>query len=97
MKIKFEKANLRGMSSSLFLREAGYTPKRGESEASFVRRLGREDYPRFHIYIKEEGRELFFYLHLDQKRTSYKGHSAHSGEYDGPVVEEEAERLCSLF
>lgn len=32
-------------------------------------------------------------LHLDQKKPSYAGTSAHAGEYEGPVVEREASRL----
>jgi hypothetical protein len=65
----------------------------GTKESNFVRNLGRDFYPRFHIYLKEEGNDLLINLHLDQKRPSYKGVSAHSGEYDGELVEKEAERI----
>ena len=36
-------------------------------------------------------------LHLDQKQASYKGHTAHSGDYDGEVVEREAEVIKSVM
>lgn len=81
-----------------FLRQAGYhfhsDPVMGKE--SFSRRLGPNHYPRFHIYIHKAGNELTFDLHLDQKKVSYAGHRAHSGEYDGPLVERELKRLESL-
>ena len=81
----------------VFLRHCGYHEfydyKTGK--ASFVRRLGRHVYPHFHIYIEEEDDRLIFNLHLDQKKPSYAGSSAHSGEYDGELVEKEAERIKS--
>lgn len=62
-------------------------------ELIFVRRLNGSDYPRFHLYIKKEEEILFFDLHLDQKKPSYKGVHAHSGEYEGEIIENEAERI----
>jgi hypothetical protein len=56
---------------------------------SFVKRLYREHYPRFHCYVKEDNGKVSFSLHLDQKEASYKGNRMHSGEYDGPLVEQE--------
>lgn len=56
-------------------------------------RLGGRFYPRFHLYIKDKGDVIIFDLHLDQKKASYKGQRAHSGEYDGPLVEEEIGRI----
>ena len=38
-----------------------------------------------------------FNLHLDQKKPTYEGHVAHSGEYDGELVEEEAERIRRIL
>jgi len=69
------------------------------SESSFIRPLGRSGYPRFHLYLKEdkENNELIFNLHLDQKRPIYKGTPAHSGEYEGKVVENEAERIKQIL
>jgi len=78
------------------LEEAGYhsfnDPNTGKE--SFVLRLGRAFYPRYHLYIKLlSGGGVECDLHIDQKQASYEGQQAHSGEYDGPLVEEETQRL----
>jgi hypothetical protein len=44
----------------------------------------------------DTARELSFTIHLDMKQPSYAGSAAHSGEYNGPVVEDEAERIKRL-
>lgn len=67
------------------------------SESSFIKPLERSGFPRFHLYISEKDDELIFNLHLDQKRPIYKGTTAHSGEYDGEVVEKEAERIKQIL
>jgi hypothetical protein len=77
-------------------REIGYliidTNERGE--VNMVRKLADQNYPRFHIYLKTQGQDFLFSMHLDQKQPSYGGGShAHSGEYFGPVVDEEADRI----
>ncbi|MFH1462542.1 MAG: hypothetical protein ABIG08_02550 [bacterium] len=64
---------------------------------SFIRPLSRGGYPRFHLYLKTEGEDLILNLHLDQKRPIYKGTSAHAGEYEGNVVEQEAERIKQIL
>jgi hypothetical protein len=66
-------------------------------EFNLVRRLQFDNYPRFHIYAKHAGDRLIINLHLDQKKPSYKGTHAHSGEYEGPVVEEEADRIKEIL
>ncbi len=67
-------------------------------QISFVRRLSGYQYPRFHIYLGEDKRgQLFYNLHLDQKKPSYKGARAHSGEYEGEVIEQEVARLKKLI
>ena len=82
--------------------EGGYPPhETGEEKAremSFVRRLSASDYPRFHAYVSRENpeQEAIINLHLDQKKPIYKGTSAHSGEYDGELVEKEAERIKKM-
>ena len=91
-----------------------------EGEFSIVRPVGRNDYPRFHLYIKPsfakaseglvKGNDYIFNLHLDQKKPSYPARNAsrysdaggerwhaHSGEYDGEVVENEAERIKGVL
>jgi hypothetical protein len=87
------------MSPALFLRQAGYSIARSQqaSEESFIRRLGGSEYPHFHVYYQETNDEIIFNLHLDQKRPSYPGAPAHSGEYDGDLVAEEIARLRSLI
>lgn len=78
------------------IRKIGYV-YRGENattnEMSFTRGDG---YPRFHVYMKKDGVNLLFHLHLDQKRPIYEGTTAHSGEYDGETVEVEADRIRKI-
>lgn len=77
------------------LRGIGYVPffDPNTGEQSFVRRLGTYFYPRFHVYPEIVNGELLVNLHLDQKKASYPGFRKHSGEYDGPTVEAEADRI----
>jgi len=92
---------LNAKETALFLmRRVGYgferkDPKTGED--SFSRRLSVGQYPKFHIYAHKKGNKLVVNLHLDQKKPIYKGSSAHSGEYDGKVIEQEAERIKNLM
>jgi len=89
------------------MRQIGYTPAyfQNAGEFSVVRKLAGNDYPRFHLYIKEtsdkqqetSGKSYNFSLHLDQKKPSYEGSTGHSGEYEGEVVSREAERIKSLL
>ncbi len=67
------------------------------NEYNMVRKLTYQNYPRFHIYLKQAGDKLIFNLHLDQKQPSYKGSHAHSGEYEGQIVEDEADRIKQLL
>lgn len=91
--VKKPKENIRNLG-----RKLGYIPRSATgSELSFVRPLLGKEYPRFHLYIKEEKDGLSLSLHLDQKKPSYKGTSAHSGEYEGGVVEEEAKRIKKII
>jgi len=112
--VEFEIKNIKKSISDL-MRTIGYKSAYFQKggEFSIVRQLGRNDYPRFHLYIKElhqvsnsieldtkisqKGYTYTFNLHLDQKKPSYKGSHAHSGEYDGKLVEEEAERIRQLL
>ncbi len=79
-------------------REIGYViiDTRENGEYNLVRRLDRDNYPRFHIYVKP-GVTWIFSLHLDQKQPSYQGSHAHSGEYFGPVIENEADRIKEIL
>lgn len=77
------------------LRRAGYVPwTEGAGEASFIRRVGTGPYPRFHLYARpNRDGVLDLNLHLDQKRPSYAGSHAHSGEYEGPILDAEVARI----
>ncbi len=78
------------------IRRAGYAEFRDPNtgETSYVRRLQPGGfYPRFHVYLKEGNEGLTVALHLDQKKPSYGVGHAHSGEYAGVAVENEAARI----
>ena len=79
-------------------REIGYLiiDNNGE-QINMVRRLTGQNYPRFHAYVRQNGQDFNFSLHLDQKKPSYEGSHAHSGEYFGPLVDEESERVKNLL
>jgi len=80
-------------------REIGYLiiDNRGNNEYNMVRRLAINNYPRFHIYLKQQGLDFVFSLHLDQKEPSYQGSRTHSGEYFGPVIEAEMDRIKDIL
>lgn len=84
-----------------FMRRAGYGflgAAKNSNEENFTRRLSAGDYPRFHIYAKKEGNDLIVNLHLDQKKPSYSGSHAHSGEYeDSEILTKEAERIKNIL
>lgn len=72
-----------------------YIVSRHTNTGSFIRPVGHQPYPRFHIYLDDDGvsENVTIKLHLDQKRAIYQGVTAHSGEYEGDVVAEELNRL----
>jgi len=72
-----------------------YSPKKN----SFVRPLSGKEYPRFHIFVETDEKEnkIIFNLHLDQKKPTYKGFTAHSAEYEGSIVKEEAQRIKQIL
>lgn len=75
----------------------GYRLLQGtDNEFNFVRPLVR-DYPRFHLYLTEQGNSLSLNLHLDQKKPSYQGQTRHSGEYDGELVKAERQRIEKIL
>ena len=80
------------------IRKLGYKMNpRSKGEFNCIRPVQGSDYPRFHLFIEEDKDKFIFKLHLDQKRPSYSGSSAHSGEYEGRVVEEEVERIKKII
>jgi len=81
------------------MRKCGYAPDTRDErtgELRFFRSLTGRRYPRFHIYALKQDNVAMLNLHLDQKQPSYQGSSAHSGEYEGSLVEQEAQRIQSL-
>jgi hypothetical protein len=98
MQIKISKNQLAAAPAYL-LQRAGYKYiiDRHTGKESFVRELSRTGYPRLHLYLEENNDNIVLNLHLDQKKPLYRGQTAHSGEYEGSVVEEEIERLKGLL
>ncbi len=86
------------MTPRNILRRAGYAETvNREGEVSYTLRLGRNSFPRFHVYVEESKKRISVNVHLDQKAPSYTGSHAHSGEYDGKLVEEETSRVKRWF
>ncbi len=98
MKLTVNKNHL-SLQAEQIMRKAGYTfiNDRRTGKESFVRRLTSDFYPRFHVYVKDQGEKTIVDLHLDQKKASYQGTNAHSGEYEGGTVEKELERIKGFF
>jgi len=90
MKFETEKKKI---SKVNLCRELNYKVHRKGEEFNCVKPLNNRDFPRFHLFIEEEDDVLKFKLHLDQKRSSYEGTNAHSGEYESERVEQEVERI----
>ncbi|MCH7828342.1 hypothetical protein IH982_00520 [Patescibacteria group bacterium] len=81
------------------MRKCRYAPDGQDSrtgELRFFRSLTGRRYPRFHLYATTTDDEAIIKLHLDQKQPSYQGSSAHSGEYEGPLLKQEAQRILNL-
>lgn len=96
MKLKFTKGEI---NLYRFLRrKANYHPHPASGgDSSYIKSISRGDYPRFHIYPKEEDGFQILSLHLDMKKPSYEGSHAHNAEYESEQVKKEARRLKSLL
>jgi hypothetical protein len=95
MKFIFKKA---GVNIIDLLRSAGYSYRgMNNGDFGFIKRIGLNEYPHYHIYAKVENENIIINLHLDQKKPSYEGSAAHGGEYDGELVEKEMERIKLLI
>jgi len=78
------------------MRRSGYAllgQDTNTGEISFIKRAGKNNYPRFHAFIKKDGEIITVNLHLDQKKPSYDGSHAHNAEYKGPLLSKEAGRI----
>ena len=85
-----------------FMRSAGYHydgSDQKSKEMRFYKTLSNNLYPRFHIYgfWDKAAKKLLFNLHLDQKAPVYEGTTAHAGDYEGPVIETEVNRIKDQY
>ena len=99
--MKFQIQNFTGNLTDE-MRSAGYHydgPDEKTKELRFYKTLSSNLYPRFHIYgtFDRAKKMLSLNLHLDQKAPVYQGATAHAGDYEGQVVEQEAKRLKAQF
>lgn len=87
-----------GYNVTQLARRLGYRPlqRTADGELNCVRPLGG-DYPRFHIYLKEDPKVIVLNIHLDQKKPSYEGAHAHGGDYDSETVRSEVDRIMNLL
>lgn len=92
--------SLLGKTLYTFMRQAGYAPDGQDAKTNqfrFYRSLNRSDFPKFHVYASSADTDTaVINLHLDQKKPSYGGSNAHSGEYDSPLVQQEVSRITNL-
>lgn len=84
---------------TVLMNRAGYHHHldRRSRQSSYVRRLGNLLYPRFHLYINQETKQIILKLHLDEKKPSYQGSNRHSGQYDSDLVKEELKRVAIII
>ncbi|MFA6587656.1 MAG: hypothetical protein WCT08_01165 [Patescibacteria group bacterium] len=75
---------------TVFFSRLGY---HHEPNGSFAKRVSGMPFPRYHLYFEVGTDMVRVNLHLDAKKPSYQGTSAHAGEYDGEVVEMELTRI----
>jgi hypothetical protein len=79
-----------------FMRRLGYGEHMGRGgQISFSRRLSGGDFPRFHAYVEDRAGGMQVNLHLDQKPVNLGSGAAHGGEYEGPLVAQEMQRITT--
>ena len=72
------------------LRRLGYgEDRKWNGQISYMKRISNTKFPHYHIYIEDKNGGLQINLHVDQKEATHEGSHAHSGEYDGKLVEDE--------
>ncbi len=82
----------------ILLQKCGYAEiSNRQGQISYVRVFGRSGYPRFHCYVQRDEEGFRVNLHIDQKKPSYGSNTAHSGEYEGEIVEAEAFRIKKII
>lgn len=77
------------------LRRLGYGEQQNsQGQISFNRRFSNAPFPKYHAYVEDKNGGLQVNLHIDQKAASYDDSRAHNGEYEGPLVEQEMQRIA---
>ncbi|SRR6056297_203786 len=96
MKFKFP---LKKYNPRELIRRCGYGEwvDKDHNNISYTKKLGSSNYPRFHVYLDVFDNYFAVNLHLDQKQVSYLKGQAHSADYQGPQVEEEARRITKII
>lgn len=69
-----------------------YEPQLEAGDFNYIKAIGEEDYPRFHLLVKKESGELTFKLHLDKEKPS-EGYNSHKAEYESERVRKELNRI----
>lgn len=78
------------------LRRLGYGEQtKFSGQTAFIKRVSGGDFPRYHAYVEDRDGGLQVNLHIDQKAASYEGAHAHSGEYEGALVEQEMKYIVA--
>jgi hypothetical protein len=93
------KTNNLNYNAQEFTRKIGYHPlsRTPKGELNCVRPLQGSDYPRFHVYLTESPEVFTLHIHLDQKKPSYEGSTAHGGDYESETVRQEVERIRDII
>lgn len=95
--MKFDISNFSGNLPDSF-RSLGYHSDGQDlktGELRFYKSVSSGLFPRFHVYCvwDKKNKKVSINLHLDQKAPVYQGATAHGGDYEGPVIEKEVERI----
>ena len=87
---------IKNQNALTIMRHLGYHPH--PKNKSFIRRIGANLFPRFHVYINDNPSGLEIKMHLDQKGVCYTGQTAHSGDYeDNQALDQEKERIINFL
>lgn len=97
--MKFRLPNNFTQTPAMMVRRCGYLQihDRISDQTSYVYKLTKERYPRFHLYITENTEETIFDLHLDQAKTRYDNQKAHNADYETPEVKAELTRVYTTI
>ena len=93
--MKFRLPNKFTHTPEHMLRRAGYFYifDKKSRQRSFIKKLTSQRYPRFHLYVTENSKEIIFDLHLDQSASRLKGQTAHRADYESEEVKTELTKI----